>query len=188
LIPNMFGMLLHVTLEFRADWETKMDMNVVGAKLRGEEQLLLVEVEEKESALLESPLRLGKDRFLGVLKVKSKAMAVLYTHMVSRSFVRDGIVTASLTLLGYDELRELLRDLLGLNARVLRVSKVVGEEPLTVRQEQVLVAALESGYFDYPRKVRLSELAKRLNISPSTLDEVLRRAERNVLLKYIQGR
>jgi predicted DNA binding protein len=68
------------------------------------------------------------------------------------------------------------------------VSKVVGEEPLTVRQEQVLVAALESGYFDYPRKVRLSELAKRLNISPSTLDEVLRRAERNVLLKYIQGR
>ncbi|BBD72688.1 bacterio-opsin activator [Sulfodiicoccus acidiphilus] len=163
---------------------------MVRARSMGEELLLLAEVGENDSSILEGPVKVGKDRVLGVIRVRSKVLGVVANHMISRAFVRGGNVTISMIFVGYDELRDVLKDFLkvGVNAKVLRVSKVSREEPLTVRQEQALVAALETGYFDYPRRVSLSELANRLGVSASTLDEVLRRAEKNVISRYLQGR
>jgi predicted DNA binding protein len=59
------------------------------------------------------------------------------------------------------------------------------KEVLTPTQEYVLLLAFEMGYFNYPRKVTLKELSKALNMSPSTLNEILRRAIKNLIAYYI---
>ncbi len=56
----------------------------------------------------------------------------------------------------------------------------------TYREEEILKYALEKGYFDYPRKIKLEELAKHFNIAPSTLSEIIRRGQKKVIEKYFR--
>ena len=52
---------------------------------------------------------------------------------------------------------------------------------LTEKQRQVLIMAHNLGYYDIPRKISLVQLAKRFDLALSTLDVLLRRAERRLL-------
>jgi len=52
---------------------------------------------------------------------------------------------------------------------------------LTEKQRRVFITAHNLGYYDVPRKVRLVQLAERLDLAYSTLDVQLRRAERRLL-------
>ena len=61
-------------------------------------------------------------------------------------------------------------------------------ELLTARQEQILSVALERGYFDFPKKIGLEELAAVAEIKPATLAEILRRAQKKILSKYLDRR
>ena len=56
---------------------------------------------------------------------------------------------------------------------------------LTTEQERVLETAFDLGYFDIPKKIKLEDLARRLNISKATLDVVLRRAQRKVVASHV---
>ena len=71
---------------------------------------------------------------------------------------------------------------------VLRISKLKDEEQLTARQEEILQIALEKGYFEFPKKMTLRQLAKVLDISPATLTEILRRGQKRVLEEHFRGR
>jgi predicted DNA binding protein len=57
---------------------------------------------------------------------------------------------------------------------------------LTERQEMALWLALEAGFFDYPKKIDISELSRKLKISPSTLSEIIRRGIRRLLEYYFE--
>lgn len=59
---------------------------------------------------------------------------------------------------------------------------------LTARQEEILMNALELGYFEYPKKVGIEDLAKRFKVSKSTVSEILRRGEEKVLSTYTRRR
>ena len=59
---------------------------------------------------------------------------------------------------------------------------------ITTRQEYVVKTALELGFFDYPKKINLEGLSKRLNVSYVTLAEILRRAERKIISSYFKKR
>jgi len=52
---------------------------------------------------------------------------------------------------------------------------------LTARQEEVLGKALVKGYFEFPRRISLTNLSELVGVRPSTLSEILRNAERRVL-------
>lgn len=56
-----------------------------------------------------------------------------------------------------------------------------GHRVLTDRQEDVARAAVRSGYYEVPRGISLTDLARRLGVSPSSLSELLRRAEGRAL-------
>jgi len=73
-------------------------------------------------------------------------------------------------------------------AEVVRISKLEEEEELTARQENILQIALEKGYFEFPKKLTLRQLAKVLDISPATLTEILRRGQKRVLQEHFKGR
>ena len=57
---------------------------------------------------------------------------------------------------------------------------------LTPRQVEVMIAAINAGYFEFPRKTGLTKLAKGLSITPSTAGEILRRAENKISKYYVE--
>jgi predicted DNA binding protein len=52
---------------------------------------------------------------------------------------------------------------------------------LTEKQQRALIAAHTLGYYDIPKRIGLVQLAEKLNVSRSTVDMQLRRAERRLL-------
>jgi len=56
---------------------------------------------------------------------------------------------------------------------------------LTEKQEYALVQAFMEGYYSYPRRVSVKELAAKLRVSSSALAELLRKAEQKIVEKYI---
>ena len=52
---------------------------------------------------------------------------------------------------------------------------------LTVKQKKAFELAVNNGYYEYPRKITLSQLASILGISFSTYQKHLRKAEQKIL-------
>jgi len=65
------------------------------------------------------------------------------------------------------------------------IVKMSFSEVLSPLQKSVLLEALKLGYYDWPRKITLTELADRLGISKATLSEHLRRAHQKLLTLLI---
>ncbi len=59
---------------------------------------------------------------------------------------------------------------------------------LTTRQEQILTIAFERGFFDFPKRLGLKELAADMGVSTSTLAEILRRGQKKILGEYLGRR
>jgi predicted DNA binding protein len=72
----------------------------------------------------------------------------------------------------------------GIGAEISSISRYDHEEVLTPRQKEVISEAVRQGYFDFPRKVGLTELSKRIGIKPSTLSEIMRGAERKIMTSF----
>jgi predicted DNA binding protein len=93
-------------------------------------------------------------------------------------------------LLGSDTMVKSLMHALemeGVVGEVVRISKLEDEKELTARQENLLQIALEKGYFEFPKKITLRQLAKSLDIAPATLTEILRRGQKQVLKEHFRG-
>lgn len=90
----------------------------------------------------------------------------------------------------HDSFRELLTSLekVGISVELKRKTVLEDRKLLTSRQEQILYIAFERGYFDFPKKVGLEELAHQVGVKPSTLTEILRRGQRKVLEQYFGRR
>lgn len=55
---------------------------------------------------------------------------------------------------------------------------------LTSRQDEIIKIAMEKGYYDYPKKISLRKLSNMLEISFSTLNEILHRGEKKIIRDY----
>jgi predicted DNA binding protein len=70
----------------------------------------------------------------------------------------------------------------GIDFTVLEVGKFKPRSTtLTEKQERVLWLALKMGFFEYPRKITMRQLSKRLGMGLSSLSEILRRGLRRLL-------
>jgi predicted DNA binding protein len=56
---------------------------------------------------------------------------------------------------------------------------------LTIKQRNTLQTAYRLGYFEVPRRIDSSNLAKRLGVGRATLNEHLRKAERRLLAQIM---
>ncbi len=75
----------------------------------------------------------------------------------------------------------------GIRVELVAIKTMKGSGGLTDRQERVISLAFQLGYFEFPRKINLSDLAKRLGISKAALSETLHTGEEKVLHAYFQG-
>ncbi len=85
-----------------------------------------------------------------------------------------------------EELVTTLKDRgLEIELTAIRTAKRSGS--LTERQDKVLNLAYRLGYFEFPKKINLSDLAKKLGVAKSTLSEILRTGEEKIVHAYFQG-
>ncbi|MBU0624163.1 MAG: helix-turn-helix domain-containing protein [Candidatus Thermoplasmatota archaeon] len=71
-------------------------------------------------------------------------------------------------------------------AELIKLTKIDDKESLTERQDKITHVAFERGYFDYPKRISLRELARMFEVSPSTLSEILRKGQRKIVLDYFK--
>lgn len=69
----------------------------------------------------------------------------------------------------------------GIGARVQGVAPLYQKPALTERQQEIIAKAVTLGYFEFPRKISLTELSRVVGVRPSTLSEILRSAERRIM-------
>lgn len=74
----------------------------------------------------------------------------------------------------------------GISASIKQVNSIRGNNLLTFEQDEAVKLAEAKGYFAIPRSVGVRELAELLGMAPSTLDEVLRRAEGKLISRYMR--
>jgi len=71
-------------------------------------------------------------------------------------------------------------------AELVKLTKIDDKESLTERQDKITHVAFDRGYFDYPKRISLRELARMFEVSPSTLSEILRKGQRKIVLDYFK--
>ncbi len=76
---------------------------------------------------------------------------------------------------------------LGYSISIISVYEKQAWGGLTYRQEVNLRKAFESGYYNIPSQVTLDDLAAEIGVSKSTLNIILRRAERKLISDYLKN-
>ncbi len=75
----------------------------------------------------------------------------------------------------------------GLEPKILEVARFKPKgKVLTEKQERALWLALKMGFFEFPRKITMLELSRRLGIGLSTLSEITRRGIRRLLEDHFE--
>ena len=75
----------------------------------------------------------------------------------------------------------------GLAVEIASIRSARAAGLLTDRQQSVISLAYKLGFFEYPKKVNLTQLAKKLGVSKSTLSEIMRTGEAKILHAYFHG-
>ena len=79
------------------------------------------------------------------------------------------------------------------NIKDLKIQKLECKECdilsiLTSNQKKILNFATKFGYYDYPRKITSEELAEKIGISKDVILENLRKAEKRIITKALNGK
>jgi len=152
-----------------------------------DEKLDQIRAEISDEVISSEITRVRDGKAVGVV-VSSKCVAAealrdLTCTITSHTVDRNGSIRLEVLTNGRDTLKQLIDRLQhsGAEVSVLKVTSNVDNEKLTGRQERIVRKALEMGYYEYPRRIRQKELASACGVASSTLAELLRRAERNIL-------
>jgi predicted DNA binding protein len=99
----------------------------------------------------------------------------------------SGSVRFSVLVKDSGSVRRLVRGLenTGHEVSIDGVSGVEHRNMLTPRQNEVLMKAVSAGYFEFPRKTGLTQLASELALSPPALSELLRIAQKKIIADYM---
>jgi len=116
-----------------------------------------------------------------------------YECAASRYVARDGVLTLVFNTPGYEELQEIVTELRDRfpDMEIIRFvrepvsdqshdSVLFDRSKLTTRQLEVVQTAYEMGYFDRPRRANATEVARALDIDPTTFSEHLAAAQSKV--------
>lgn len=159
----------------------------------GVKGLLRIKAEKIESLIPNLP------SYCEGITVSSKEAKVLikdHTCLTSIPILESGCIITSVkvedetiiwnVICDDDSFLSLLRKLdeYRVDYEILYKSKPSDKTEITYREEEILKIALEKGFFDFPRKIKLEDLAKDLGIKPSTLSEIIRRGLKKILKRY----
>ena len=108
--------------------------------------------------------------------------------LISAQSKSDGRVEWTMILSDKHVLKEIFDHMKSksVDAELIKLTKIDDRESLTERQDKITQVAFDRGYFDYPKRISLRELARMFDVSPSTLSEILRKGQRKIVLDYFK--
>ena len=131
----------------------------------------------------------GSGRYVGaaILSCSYKKLGLKQSQIRAIRILGKNAMYLDLMFLDEAELRETVKILRerGVKPQLTKLRKLEKVMAITPRQEEALAAAIAMGYYEYPRKLNLTKLAEKLSIAPTTLSEILRRAERKLITSYL---
>ena len=69
---------------------------------------------------------------------------------------------------------------------IVRIARAADRPLVSRKQEKLVRLALEKGYYDYPRRIEVRELAALAGMSHSSAFEMLKRGEKNIIRHYFE--
>jgi len=149
----------------------------------------------KDPLVLEATVTaMERNKVIGAVATKRcdvcRTMVESNCFLISAQSKRGGAIEWTLVTTDRAAIQELFAKLqrLRCEVRLVRISEINDREALTDRQLEITMIALERGYFDYPKRISLRELARMFSISTSTLSEILRKGQRKIVLEYFRER
>jgi hypothetical protein len=115
------------------------------------------------------------------------AIETYNSFLVSGRHLNDSTIIYSFVAPNFETYKKILASLeaAGFKLKISEVAKFEAKRKnLTEKQERVLWFALKMGFFDFPRKITLRELSRRLGIALSTTSEISRRGIRRLLENF----
>jgi predicted DNA binding protein len=171
----------------------------------------LIEVHLKEDVSIEDVKSIGKMEIMNILKSEGDKHTCLIKYFedeesmdIFKEFDLDLIASSptiisqekfTISYIGDNEsltkLVELIKAHAG-NITNMTFKKAAYQKHdiisvLTAKQKEVLIAANQNGYYDYPRKINSEQLSKKVNISKATLVQHLRKAEGRLMANIFAG-
>ena len=159
------------------------DLEEVKTFLQNTDELEVVELELMES-----------DRAIGVVKCTHcfgcRELLSTDCFLVSASSKEDGRLEYTIISSQNECLRQLMSKLEAANAfpKLVKMKKLSKDEMLTDNQEKIVKMAYQRGYYDFPKRIGVKDLAKIFSISPATLSEILRRGQKKIIESYFEGK
>lgn len=145
----------------------------------------------KAEGVISSDLtKVNSKRVVGTIKTHDcpvcRSFAGLNCFLVSASTREKGKMEWRLFVGAEGELKRLCRrlDRNHVGYRITEITRHFGKREITPRQEELLRIAFDLGFFEFPKRITLEELANKFGLSMGTLSEILRRAEKNILGGY----
>ena len=118
-----------------------------------------------------------------------KAILSQKAFLVSGRHIEDYTILYSFVAPNFDAFKSIVSTLetSGLEPKILEVARFKPKgKILTEKQERVLWLALKMGFFEFPRKITMLELSRRLGVALSTLSEITRRGIRRLLERHFE--
>ncbi|MCK5039092.1 MAG: helix-turn-helix domain-containing protein [Thermoplasmata archaeon] len=70
--------------------------------------------------------------------------------------------------------------------KLIKLTSIKEDELLTERQEKIVKTAYDRGYYDFPKRIGVKELAEMFEVSTATLSEILRRGQKKIIETYFE--
>jgi len=103
---------------------------------------------------------------------------------------KDGWVEWKLIMNEKRQLADLVENLekKGIESKLILISPIDDKDSLTQRQEMIIKTALDRGYYDFPKRIGIRELARIFNISTASVSETLRRGQKKIIEQYMNNK
>ena len=159
-----------------------------------EAQKLVEEVRRSPNIVQSDVAAVGSNRIVGAVtsnecKVCSVIMDSKTGYFVGPAVADHDTKMSYKLFMGGDAIPSFLQTLhsKGIDYTISDISQISAKRALTSKQEKVLKSALELGYYDYPKRISTEQLGEVVGSAPSTVTEILRRAEKRIISGYFEA-
>ena len=174
------------------DW-SKNYLRVFGIK-RSETQdkfYLLIEFKGDEAVITDLKGRVNSQGnvYVGYIESEDPMFGVLSRYHLASAYPTPTEFLATLYLVQKSEMKGLISSLLrlGVSVKVIKVIRLKPNAGLTQKQFEAVRTAYSMGYYEFPRRAGIKDVAVKLGLSVSATTELLRRAEKRLVEAYLRG-
>ncbi len=136
-----------------------------------------------------------KGRLLAIVEVRDcpgcESLATSDVFLLSAHTTEDKRIEWKIAFSNREDLDKLIWDLqaTGSDVELVRVSNAIDDGlRLTDRQLKIVEVAFKRGYYDYPKRISIRELARIFGVSTATVSEILRRGQRKIIKEHFEGK